>query len=161
MSAPAEKARSPAPRSTITRVSAATCSTARAIVSATSAPITFNGGLSSQTVVIAASATAGRLVGVSTTRLETFADGVFAIAATLLIIDVTADAHGSALGDELAHAWPQYLAYAVSFLTISIMWLNHHMCLELIDRADRRFLVFNVALLACIAFVPFPTRLVA
>jgi TMEM175 potassium channel family protein len=98
---------------------------------------------------------------VHTARLETFADGVFAIAATLLIIDVTADAPGAALGAELRHAWPQYAAYAVSFVTIGIMWVNHHACMELIERADRRFLFANIALLACIAFVPFPTRLVA
>ena len=97
----------------------------------------------------------------ATKRLEAFADGVFAIAATLLIIDVTADAHGGALGAELRHAWPQYAAYGVSFVTIGIMWVNHHTCLELIERADRRFLFINVALLACIAFVPFPTRLIA
>ena len=96
-----------------------------------------------------------------TARLETFADGVFAIAATLLIIDVTADAPGGALGAELRHAWPQYAAYAVSFLTIGIMWVNHHACMQLIGRADRRFLFINIALLACIAFVPFPTRLIA
>jgi uncharacterized membrane protein len=98
---------------------------------------------------------------VPTARLETFADGVFAIAATLLIIDVTVKAEGDALGSALTHAWPQYAAYAVSVLTIGIMWVNHHACLELIDRADRLFLFVNVALLACIAFVPFPTRLVA
>ncbi|HEY3922209.1 MAG TPA: TMEM175 family protein [Gaiellaceae bacterium] len=96
-----------------------------------------------------------------TKRLEAFADGVFAIAATLLIIDVTADGNGGALGGALAHAWPQYVAYAVSFVTIGIMWVNHHACLDLIARADRRFLFINVALLSCIAFVPFPTRLVA
>ena len=96
-----------------------------------------------------------------TARLETFADGVFAIAATLLIIDVSADAPGNGLGAALTHDWPQYVAYLVSFVTIGIMWVNHHACLELIDRADRRFLFINVALLACIAFVPFPTRLVA
>jgi uncharacterized membrane protein len=96
-----------------------------------------------------------------TGRLEAFADGVFAIAATLLIIDVTADAHGDALGGALQHAWPQYVAYAVSFVTIGIMWVNHHTCLELISSADRRFLFINLALLACIAFVPFPTHLVA
>lgn len=96
-----------------------------------------------------------------TARLETFADGVFAIAATLLIIDVSADAPGNGLGAALTHHWPQYVAYLVSFATIGIMWVNHHACLELIDRADRRFLFINVALLACIAFVPFPTRLVA
>jgi TMEM175 potassium channel family protein len=98
---------------------------------------------------------------VPTARLETFADGVFAIAATLLIIDVTADAPGSGLGGAVTHAWPQYVAYLVSFVTIGIMWVNHHACLALIDRCDRRFLFINVALLACIAFVPFPTRLVA
>jgi uncharacterized membrane protein len=96
-----------------------------------------------------------------TTRLEAFADGVFAIAATLLIIDVTVDARGAELGAALTHAWPQYAAYAISFVTIGIMWVNHHACLGLIDRADRRFLFINIALLACIAFVPFPTRLVA
>jgi len=98
---------------------------------------------------------------VRTARLETFADGVFAIAATLLIIDVTADAPGGALGAELRHAWPQYAAYAVSFVTIGIMWVNHHASMELIARADRTFLFINIALLACIAFVPFPTRLIA
>jgi uncharacterized membrane protein len=98
---------------------------------------------------------------VPTARLETFADGVFAIAATLLIIDVTADAEGGALGAALTHAWPQYVAYVVSFVTIGIMWVNHHACLDLIASADRRFLFINVALLACIAFVPFPTHLVA
>ncbi|HZO96751.1 MAG TPA: TMEM175 family protein [Gaiellaceae bacterium] len=97
----------------------------------------------------------------TTARLETFADGVFAIAATLLIIDVSADAPGGGLGAALLHAWPQYAAYAVSFVTIGIMWVNHHACLEQVARVDRRFLFANVALLACIAFVPFPTRLVA
>jgi uncharacterized membrane protein len=98
---------------------------------------------------------------VETARLETFADGVFAIAATLLIIDVSADAKGGALGAALEHHWPQYAAYAVSFVTIGTMWVNHHACLQLIDRADRTFLFINIALLACIAFVPFPTMLVA
>ena len=96
-----------------------------------------------------------------TRRLEAFADGVFAIAATLLIIDVSADGKGGGLGTGLTHAWPEYVAYAVSFVTIGIMWVNHHTCVELIERADRRWLFINVALLGCIAFVPFPTRLVA
>lgn len=96
-----------------------------------------------------------------TSRLETFADGVFAIAATLLIIDVSADAPGSELGAELVHSWPQYAAYAVSFLIIGIWWVNHHAFMAVIDRVDRIFLFATIALLACIAFLPFPTRLVA
>jgi uncharacterized membrane protein len=112
-------------------------------------------------VLIAASATAETLIAVETSRLEAFADGVFAIAATLLIIDVSADAKGGALGAALAHNWPQYAAYAVSFVTIGIMWVNHHACLQLIDRADRAFLFINIGLLACIGFVPFPTKLIA
>lgn len=95
----------------------------------------------------------------STSRLETFADGVFAIAATLLILDVSA--HGPDLGHSLVHIWPSYVGYAVSFLTIGVMWVNHHTVFGQIDRVDRRFLFINVGLLMCIAFVPFPTRLVA
>jgi TMEM175 potassium channel family protein len=99
----------------------------------------------------------------STSRLETFADGVFAIAATLLILNVDAqiseDVHD--LGADLLHIWPSYLAYAVSFVTIGIMWINHHTVMSQIDRTDRRFMVATVGLLLCIAFVPFPTRLVA
>jgi len=98
---------------------------------------------------------------VSTARLETFADGVFAIAATLLILDVRADLPGGGLAHALEHAWPQYAAYAVSFLTIGIIWVNHHACFDQIGRCDRRFLFINVAFLACVAFIPFPTRLVA
>jgi uncharacterized membrane protein len=98
---------------------------------------------------------------VSKSRLETFADGVFAIAATLLIIDVTVEAEGGELGHALAHAWPQYAAYAVSFLTIGIIWVNHHACFDQIGHTDRRFLFINIGFLMCVAFIPFPTRLVA
>jgi uncharacterized membrane protein len=94
-------------------------------------------------------------------RLETFADGVFAIAATLLILSVDNRIAGGALGGQLTHAWPSYVAYAVSFVTIGIMWINHHMLMGQIGRVDRRFILANVGLLLCIAFVPFPTRLVA
>jgi uncharacterized membrane protein len=99
---------------------------------------------------------------VSPSRLETFADGVFAIAATLLILNVDGAVGGEgALGASLEHAWPSYLAYVVSFVTIGIMWMNHHTVMSLVGRVDRRFLLANLGLLMCIAFVPFPTRLVA
>jgi TMEM175 potassium channel family protein len=91
-------------------------------------------------------------------RLETFADGVFAIAATLLILSVD-----GAVDDptDLTHAWPAYVAYAVSFMTIGIMWMNHHLVMSQVARVDRRFMIATLGLLMCIAFVPFPTRLVA
>jgi uncharacterized membrane protein len=98
----------------------------------------------------------------TTSRLETFADGVFAIAATLLILNVDAQISDvQSLGSRLLHIWPSYLAYIVSFVTIGIMWVNHHTVMSQIDRTDRRFLLATVGLLLCIAFVPFPTRLVA
>ena len=98
----------------------------------------------------------------TTSRLETFADGVFAIAATLLILNVDAQISDvQSLGSRLLHIWPSYLAYVVSFVTIGIMWVNHHTVMSQIDRTDRRFLLATVGLLLCIAFVPFPTRLVA
>ena len=94
-------------------------------------------------------------------RLEAFADGVFAIAATLLILNVDAQVTDGNVGDNLLHIWPSYLAYAVSFVTIGIMWVNHHTCFRQIAAVDRTFLFLNLALLMCIAFVPFPTRVVA
>jgi uncharacterized membrane protein len=95
----------------------------------------------------------------TTSRLETFSDGVFAIAATLLILNVHAD--GRHLGQALAQAWPSYAAYAVSFVTIGIMWVNHHGVFAQIDKVDRTFLMVNVFFLMAVAFVPFPTVLVA
>jgi uncharacterized membrane protein len=88
---------------------------------------------------------------------------VFAIAATLLILNVDAQIPGGVedLGASVLHIWPSYLAYAVSFVTIGIMWVNHHTVMAQVGRTDRRFLFANIGLLMCIAFVPFPTRLVA
>jgi len=96
-------------------------------------------------------------------RLETLADGVFAIAATLLIltVDGAVGGEGVHLSDELSHAWPSYVGYAASFVTIGVMWINHHTVMNVVERVDRRFLLANLGLLMCIAFVPFPTRLVA
>jgi TMEM175 potassium channel family protein len=94
-------------------------------------------------------------------RLETFADGVFAIAATLLILSVDSRITGVHIGGPLTHAWPSYVAYAVSFVTIGIMWMNHHNVMNQIARIDRRFILATIGLLMCVAFVPFPTRLLA
>ena len=93
-------------------------------------------------------------------RLEAFADGVFAIAATLLILNVTV-AEGRPLGGELLKIWPSYLAYAISFVTIGIIWMNHHLVMHQVERVDRLFLVLNVLFLMVVAFIPFPTRLLS
>ncbi|TML46063.1 MAG: DUF1211 domain-containing protein [Actinobacteria bacterium] len=95
-------------------------------------------------------------------RLEAFADGIFAIAATLLILDVGVPAAlNESLGRELLSLWPQYFAYVVSFLTIGIMWVNHHRIMRQLERVDEPFVFLNIGLLLCIAFVPFPTRVLA
>jgi TMEM175 potassium channel family protein len=95
-----------------------------------------------------------------TGRLETFSDGVFAIAATLLVLEFSVTSTRD-LGHQLLHLWPSYLAYVTSFVTIGIIWMNHHHTVSLIGRVDRTFLFVNNLLLLTIAFLPFPTKLVA
>lgn len=97
-----------------------------------------------------------------TNRLETFSDGVIAIAITLLIleIDVPEDTHGE-LWSALLRQWPSYLAYLISFAVIGIIWVNHHGILALVARVDRPLLYLNLLLLLAVAGIPFPTALVA
>src|SRR5215467_9229200 len=96
----------------------------------------------------------------STGRVEAFSDGVFAVAITLLVFGL-APSGGGSLAHQLLHSWPQYLAYAVSFLTIGIMWMNHHTILAHVTRVDRPLLVLNLLLLMGVVAIPFPTALVA
>ena len=97
-----------------------------------------------------------------TTRLETFSDGVFAIAATLLVLEFSVhEAPGADLGNQLLHLWPSYLAYVTSFLTIGIIWINHHYCVQTLARTDRTLMFLNLMLLLVVGFLPFPTKLVA
>ena len=95
-----------------------------------------------------------------TSRLEAFSDGVFAIAATLLVLELRVPAESTDLGGALLRLWPAYAAYLVSFLTIGIIWVNHHTLLEHCKRVDRRFLYLNLLLLIAVGIVPFPTALV-
>ena len=94
-----------------------------------------------------------------TGRLETFSDGVFAIAATLLVLEFSVTSTTN-LGHKLLHLWPSYLAYVTSFLTIGIIWMNHHHTVSLLGRIDRTMLFVNNVLLLTVAFLPFPTGLV-
>jgi uncharacterized membrane protein len=91
-------------------------------------------------------------------RAEAFSDGVFAVAATLLIFNIQIDktAPGGLLAALLA-AWPKYAAYVASFLTIGVMWLNHHGMFERIARLDRALMFLNLLLLMAIVFIPFST----
>jgi uncharacterized membrane protein len=106
----------------------------------------------------------GAASGISeTTRLETFADGVMAIAITLLILEIDVpEAHpGEPLAAALGRQWPSYAAYAVSFITIGVIWVNHHHLFNVIERTDHPFLILNVLFLMTIAALPWPTALVA
>ena len=101
----------------------------------------------------------------STTRLEAFSDGVFAIAITLLVLEIRLPEAGIAAHGGLAAAlgalWPSYAGYAISFVTIGIMWANHHEVVRLIARVDHGLMVCNLLLLMAISFTPFPTAVMA
>jgi uncharacterized membrane protein len=90
-------------------------------------------------------------------RLEAFSDGVFAIAITLLVLTIPTPDDFHRLGHALAQQWPAYAAYLVSFAVIGIMWLNHHTIFGHFERVDRNLVYLNLALLATIVFVPYPT----
>src|SRR5215472_2268027 len=93
-------------------------------------------------------------------RIEAFADGIFAFAATLLILNIAVD-QTHALGPQLLRIWPSYAAYAISFITIGIIGANHHQVMHQVAHVDRFFLMVTVLFLMFIAFIPFPTRLLA
>jgi uncharacterized membrane protein len=102
-------------------------------------------------------------------RAESFSDGVFAVAITVLVFNLLPIAdktlgppHGPGLNARtLWIHWPAYVAYVVSFLTIGIMWLNHHTMLSAVSKVNRAVLVLNLFLLMGVVAVPFPTALVA
>jgi uncharacterized membrane protein len=102
---------------------------------------------------------------VDSRRAESFSDGVFAVAITILVFNLLPVGAGAVSSGQLTRAlstaWPQYAAYAVSFLTIGIMWLNHHTMLAHVSRVDRPLLALNLFLLMGIVAIPFPTALVA
>jgi len=100
--------------------------------------------------------------GFQTGRLEAFSDGVFAIAITLLVLNIAVSSSASRhLLRSVIDLWPSYLAYAASFSTIGAAWLGHNAITEYLDRTDAAFVRLNLMLLLVISFLPFPTRLFA
>jgi uncharacterized membrane protein len=98
---------------------------------------------------------------VTTTRLEAFSDGVFAIAITLLVIEIKVPTETRGLARELGKLWPSYLGFVISFLLIGLIWANHHTMFEHIVHADRLLLFLNTLLLMNVAFLPFAAGVLA
>jgi len=98
---------------------------------------------------------------ISTHRLEAFSDGVFAIAITLLILEIKVPGHDmldhESLSRYLLRIWPKYFAYVMSFIAIGIYWSNHHYIFKLYTKTNHIFNLMNVIFLMAIAFLPFPT----
>ena len=98
-----------------------------------------------------------------TARIEAFSDGVFAVAITLLIFQIRVPPHEppGGLRAALVNLWPSYLAFLASFMTIGVMWLNHHRLFSLIEKRRDVLILLNLVLLLVITWLPFPTALVA
>jgi uncharacterized membrane protein len=97
---------------------------------------------------------------VETDRTEYFSDAVLAIAITLLVLEIRVPIEGS-LGPALLELWPSYVAYAISFLVVGAIWLNHHLMFAKFAKADSTLMFFNLMMLMAMAFLPFPTAVLA
>lgn len=100
----------------------------------------------------------------SLNRFEAFSDGVFAIAVTLLVLEIKAPDLSQATSSEaitkLLQVFPHILSYITSFIVIGVLWINHHALFHFLKRVDRTVLVINLLLLMCVAFIPYPTALI-
>ncbi len=97
----------------------------------------------------------------SKARAEAFSDGVFAVAATLLVFSIPIPDAKKDLGTELLNGWPSYAAYVISFVTILVIWVNHHATLDAMRSFDRTLLFLNGFLLMTVAVIPFTTGVLA
>lgn len=104
----------------------------------------------------------GRLARRATSRMDAFSDGVFAIAITILVLEISVPEGSSEdLLGAILDQWPSYVAYVVSFATIGAVWLKHTIVTDLMAYADQAFMRLNLGLLMLVSFLPFPTKLVA
>jgi len=94
-------------------------------------------------------------------RLHALVDGVFAIAITLLVLDLPRPANSAHLTRDLLHDWPTYVAYLVSFATIGIVWIEHHGMMSAVREVNRRFLERTLLFLLFVSIIPWPTSIAA
>ncbi|HEY6875803.1 MAG TPA: TMEM175 family protein [Candidatus Dormibacteraeota bacterium] len=97
----------------------------------------------------------------SKSRAEAFSDGVFAVAATLLVFSIPTPEPGIPLSRALLNEWPSYASYVISFVTILVIWVNHHATIDAISTFDRSLLFLNGLLLMTVAVIPFTTSVMA
>ncbi len=99
----------------------------------------------------------------STGRLESFSDGVLAVAITLLVLGLVVPVAqpGHTLAGDLGHEWPNFVAYAISFLTVGIIWINHHAALARLRETDHALMLINTVVLMSVVLLPFTTSLMA
>jgi uncharacterized membrane protein len=97
-----------------------------------------------------------------TIRIETFSDGIFCIAVTLLSIEIGIEVKdgmtNKGLTEELLHKWPILLAYVTSFINVLLAWMGHHSLFKKINTTDSFVMMANGLLLMLVALVPFPTK---
>jgi uncharacterized membrane protein len=94
-------------------------------------------------------------------RLQALIDGVFAIAMTLLVLDLPKPQGSTALANDLLHHWPNYAAYLVSFVTVGILWIEHHGMMSAVREVNRRFLERTLLFLLFVSIIPWPTAIAA
>jgi TMEM175 potassium channel family protein len=96
-----------------------------------------------------------------TGRVESFSDGVFAVAITLLVLDLRAPVTQGSLLGALADEWPAFAAFGISFVIIGVVWVNHHAIFDRLHSVDRPLLFINLGLLMSVVLIPFVTSLFA
>ncbi|HEY3612301.1 MAG TPA: TMEM175 family protein [Gaiellales bacterium] len=94
-------------------------------------------------------------------RLHALVDGVFAIAVTLLVLDLPRPDGSDRLAHDLLHAWPSYVAYLVSFVIVGVLWIEHHGMMSAVRYVNRRFLERTLVFLLFVSLIPWPTALAA
>jgi uncharacterized membrane protein len=100
-------------------------------------------------------------VGMGPGRLHALVDGVFAIAMTLLVLDLPQPLDSAHLAHDLLHQWPSYVAYLVSFVTVGILWIEHHGMMSAVREVNRRFLERTLLFLLFVSIIPWPTSIAA